>query len=235
MNPASRVEYIATDKTRQVIPWVKVTDEKGQVTIYQPRDKGLTPQEVSGRHVRLMDCIDCHNRPTHIYRSPAKSVDRALSQGRIDPSLPFAKKNAIHALLQDAKTEAEGLASIEKKLLVDYKGHPDHDKIRSLIAAVQQIYRQSIFPEMKASWKVYPDNIGHSIFPGCIRCHDGEHVSDGGKKISHDCNTCHVIIAQGAGTQLTSISAQGLDFVHPGGDIGKELLCSNCHQGALVE
>ena len=235
MNPASRVEYIATDSTRQVIPWVKVTDEKGQVTVYQPRDKKLNPQEVSQHPVRLMDCIDCHNRPTHIYRAPAKNVDRAISQGRIDPAIPFVKKNAVQALLQDARTEAEGLAAIEKKLTSDYAGHPEQNKIRNVVAAVQQIYRQSIFPEMKANWKVYPDNIGHSIFPGCIRCHDGEHVSDGGRKISHDCNTCHVIIAQGPERELRSVSAQGLDFVHPGGDIGKELMCSNCHQGALVE
>lgn len=235
MNPSSRVEYIATDKTRQTIPWVKVTDEQGRVTIYQPQEQTARLKNVTGQQIRLMDCIDCHNRPTHIYRTPVKDVDNAIARGRIDRGLPFVKKHAVHALLQDAGTEAEGLLLIEKKLNADYAGYGDRSKIGNLIAAVQQIYRQSIFPEMKANWRVYPDNVGHFIFPGCVRCHDGEHVSDTGRTISHDCNTCHLIIAQGSETAPGSISDGGLEFVHPGDDIGKEVACSSCHQGALVE
>ncbi|MGQ9652879.1 MAG: cytochrome C, partial [Thermodesulfobacteriota bacterium] len=86
-----------------------------------------------------------------------------------------------------------------------------------------------------ASWKFYPDNIGHSIWPGCIRCHDGQHMSADNRVITNDCNSCHAIIAQGPGLELGTVSAKGLEFQHPGGDIGKELLCGNCHGGALVE
>jgi hypothetical protein len=235
MSTNHKVEYVAKDRPRQTIPWVKVTDEKGRATIYESKGEKLKPGEVTSEHTRLMDCIDCHNRPTHIYAPPVRSVNNSMALGRIDRSIPFIKKNGVGALTQDAKTEAEGLNNIEKKLKADYAKFEDQKKIDAAITELQRIYSGTIFPEMKANWKVYPDNIGHSIWPGCIRCHDGEHVSAEGKVISHECNTCHTIIAQGPGLEPQSVSAKGLEFDHPGGDIGKDAMCGNCHGGALVE
>jgi hypothetical protein len=104
------------------------------------------------------------------------------------------------------------------------------------IAETQRIYTNNFFPEMKVSWRAYPNNIGHTIFPGCYRCHDGKHVSDNGKFITHDCNACHTIIGQGQGTQLASISPQGLEFQHPSdiGDAWKEMNCTDCHSGVIA-
>jgi hypothetical protein len=86
---------------------------------------------------------------------------------------------------------------------------------------------------MKVNWLAYPNNIGHSIFPGCYRCHDGKHVSDTGKAISHDCNSCHTIIAQGPDSKSGTINIGGLEFVHPVdiGDMWKETNCTECHTG----
>ena len=48
-----------------------------------------------------MDCIDCHNRPSHNYRSPNHSVNEALFLGRIPAGLPFIKREAVKALDAD--------------------------------------------------------------------------------------------------------------------------------------
>jgi hypothetical protein len=46
---------------------------------------------------------------------------------------------------------------------------------------------------MNVAFGTYPNNIGHMDFPGCFRCHDDNHASKDGKKISQDCETCHAI------------------------------------------
>ena len=104
------------------------------------------------------------------------------------------------------------------------------------IATVQRIYSQNIFPEMKVSWEEYPDHIGHMITPGCFRCHNGDHQNEQGKTISRDCDSCHTIIAQGPGRDITSINTGGLPFKHPE-DIEeewKDSRCDDCHAGVPV-
>ena len=90
---------------------------------------------------------------------------------------------------------------------------------------------------MKVNWREYPDNIGHMNFPGCFRCHDGDHVSPDGKTISRDCNVCHTIVGQGPGEKLSTISLQGMEFRHPVdiSDAWQQMKCSDCHDGALAE
>ncbi len=48
---------------------------------------------------------------------------------------------------------------------------------------------------MRMNWGIYPNNIGHNDFPGCFRCHDEQHASADGRKISQDCNSCHCLLA----------------------------------------
>jgi len=48
-----------------------------------------------------------------------------------------------------------------------------------------------------------------------------------------DCTSCHVIIAQGKGADLATMSASGLTFKHPGGDYDADLTCSDCHNGGI--
>lgn len=224
MNVANKVEYIAADESRQTIPWVRLTDASGRVTVYQSTNP--PPDGV----IRRMDCIDCHNRPSHIFYAPAEAVDSAMALGKIDPKLPSVKKNAVAALTGDYATEPEALAKISERLGGPYGP--------AVVAAVQKIYRENFFPEMKVNWKVYPDNIGHKIWQGCFRCHDDQHVSADGKAITTDCNSCHTIIAQGPGTTLETVNTKGLEFQHPAaelGDIWKSMKCKECHNGALIE
>ncbi len=224
VNPGRSIDYIASDESRQTIPWVRVTDAQGNVTEYR------TPKftnEASASTIRKMDCMDCHNRPAHKYESPAKAVNMAMSVGSIDTSLGYVKTNAVYALTQTYATQEEGVKKIASFLTERYPGK----RIEGTIAAIQGIFTNNFFPEMKASWKSYPDNIGHKDWPGCFRCHDGNHKT-ADKKLAikaSDCNTCHTIISQGSGAQLDQLTTGGQEFKHPGGEFDSS--CIDCHGG----
>ena len=231
---SNRMEYIATDESRQTIPWVRVTNlETGAVTVYESKTNPLTPQQKT-LPVRVLDCVDCHNRPTHIFQSPYKALDISMWLGHIDPSIPYIKVKAAEALLKafGADSQARGIALIPQILSKEYSGYKDQSKIWQAISETQGIFRDNFFPEMKTDWKVRPDNIGHYIWPGCFRCHDGSHVDKTGRTLPHECNTCHLIVDQGSQPRKETVSLQGLKFDHPGGEIPSEILCSQCHTGA---
>jgi len=174
--------------------------------------------------------MDCHNRPAHRFQTPNDAVNLAMSLGRIDRTLPYIKTNALYALTLTYTNETQALQSIATILSDRYPGEA---RIKPIISVVQDIYQRNFFPEMDASWENYPDNIGHMEWPGCFRCHDGEHVSTDGRKsiAANDCNSCHTILAQGSGSELDQLSPGGQTFKHPGGDIDGG--CNDCHTGGL--
>jgi hypothetical protein len=145
-----------------------------------------------------MDCVDCHNRPTHIFELPETAVDKAMSTGRISPALPFIKKEAVAALRADYPTREAARQGIADRINKFYQGkgsQSDPAAVARAIEAVQAIYATNIFPDMKVTWGVHPNNIGHQDSPGCFRCHDGNHTSADGKTIPNDCATCHDLLA----------------------------------------
>lgn len=229
MNVGNRVEYVARDELHQVIPWVRVTNRQGESHEYKTADFKPDP----GKDViHVMDCMDCHNRPSHIFQSPDAAVNLALSLGRLDPAMPGIKKAAMEALTASYATAAEAMQKIAATLQARY---PADTRTLQAIAAVQSIYNDNFFPEMNTNWKTHPNNLGHKEFPGCFRCHDGEHKSADGKLSikANDCGTCHVILAQGKGEQLDNLNAKGHPFAHPGGDLDEDAKCSECHTGGL--
>jgi len=233
MNIANKVEYVATDVARRKIPWVRITDEQGVVKEF--RTPGFT-NDPNTFTIRTMDCMDCHNRPAHQYQSPNKAVNLAMSLGNIDPGLPWIKSNAVYALTRNYTNRTQGLEGIATILAQSYPGekHPNtQENVRAAIAAVQKIYKENFFPEMKASWEAYPDNIGHMIWPGCFRCHDEKHKTADGKRSikASDCNTCHTILAQGKGDELNLLTPNGQKFKHPGDEV--DGACNDCHTGGL--
>ena len=180
-----------------------------------------------------MDCIDCHNRPTHIYNSPMQAVNLEMSTGRLNTTLPWLKKNVVEVLAAEYDSTGQALDSIATILARDYREQPDTALVYRTITEVQKIYRNNFFPEMKTDWRAHPDNIGHSIYPGCYRCHDGKHKTDDGRVISKKCTTCHLIIGQGGAAESRLIGPEGLEFQHPVGigEMWKQMPCTACHSG----
>src|ERR1035441_6307610 len=177
MNVGNKIEYLASDEKRQKIPYVRVTELlQGVVTEFRTPRFTNTVDEAA---LRRMDCMDCHNRPAHRYQTPNAAVNLAILLTNIDRGLPFIKSNAVYVLTQSYTNESQALQSIATTLSKDY---PNDPRIRPAIDAVQQIYKDNFFPEMKASWKTYPDNIGHKDWPGCFRCHDGLHKTADAKR-----------------------------------------------------
>jgi hypothetical protein len=238
----NRIAFIASDREHQVIPWVRLTDRKGKITVYQSTDHPLTADQIGAARPHLMDCIDCHNRAAHIYRAPIDSVNLALRTGRIDSGIPHIKEEAVLALSKDYDTTADAEHGIASALTKFYRSkYPDLARTDAALLAraveeTQRIYRDSVFPDMQVNWEAYPDNVGHRDSLGCFRCHDGNHVSADGGIITHDCSVCHTIIVQGPqGQQETDVA--GLEFKHPVdvSEMWRQANCSDCHDGSLVE
>ena len=243
MNIANHVEYLATDDRRQEISWVRFTNKAtGESVEYVDIENPVTPENADTLEVRTMDCMDCHNRPTHIFRSPSQLVNLALTTGNLDQSLPYLKQVATEALAEEYATTEGALDSIEQAIRSFYQEqYPElvEEKkvlIDTTVARLQRLYTLNFFPEMNARWDRYPDNIGHLIFKGCYRCHDGKHVNDKGEPITNKCTSCHTILSQGpVGNLEVANSPAGLEFRHPE-DIGgawREMFCSDCHTGVL--
>jgi nitrate/TMAO reductase-like tetraheme cytochrome c subunit len=234
MNIANEVTYISTDEQRQVIPWVQIRDRQGNITEYYDRNRPLPPEQVAAASKRRMDCVDCHNRPAHVYLPPDVAVDQAFAAGKLDTSLPYLKRQAIAALSQSYKTEDEALKAIATSLDTYYRANSQvygekGDAVKAAITEIQRIYKTYFFPEMKTNWETHPNNIGHLYFSGCFRCHDGEHVSDSGKVITSDCNVCHTVIYDSARPPAENVKTGS--FQHPV-DLGSlaDRQCESCHK-----
>lgn len=236
MNVANEVRYIATDEKRQNIPWVQMKDSTGKVTEYVARTGGLSAQQIAAAEKRTMDCMDCHNRPAHIFLSPNDAVDQSLSAGKLDISLPYIKAKAVEFLNRPFASEEEAMAAIAGGIDEYYRTtYPSiysakGDSIKNAAAEVQRLFQINFFPEMKTNWATHVNNIGHRVFQGCFRCHDGQHSSADGRVIRNECNICHTTMDQ-TFRGKTTIPPDG-KFQHPIslGDRG-EWLCATCHRG----
>jgi nitrate/TMAO reductase-like tetraheme cytochrome c subunit len=199
LGPGVAIRYAHSDGKRQVIPWVEYDDGRGAKTTYAAAD--LKPEALKGMPVRVMDCMDCHNRPTHAFEVPDRAVNTAMAAGAISSALPSVKKRAVELLRKSYPSKEEALRRIPVELGEYYRNaHPSvfaskQPEIARAADAILAIYKRNVFPSMKVSWGMYPNNIGHTDFPGCYRCHDDAHASAAGGKISQDCNSCHSLLA----------------------------------------
>jgi nitrate/TMAO reductase-like tetraheme cytochrome c subunit len=234
MNLGNQITFIASDRQRQVIPWIRVQDPNGNVMEYHDQRRRLNAEQIASGEQRRMDCIDCHNRPAHAYLPPDVAVDQSFSAGRLDPSLPYLKRQAVEVLNKPYSTEPEALNTIASGLDAFYRTNYNQiysqrsDTIKSAISETQRIFKTYFFPEMKTDWSTHPNNIGHLYSSGCFRCHDGEHVSDSGKVIRNDCNICHTVLSDSARPQTVPAM---VNFQHPV-DLGglADRKCETCHK-----
>jgi nitrate/TMAO reductase-like tetraheme cytochrome c subunit len=198
VDPGVEIRY-RSDPSRQTIGPVAMTLPDGEAKLFEP-PAGSPGAEVAGPW-RTMDCVDCHNRPSHTFRSPEQEVDAALAAGRIDRSLPYLRREGLKALKQDHPSHSEAAAEIAAQLSAFYQeSYPevaqDHaEAIAQAGRVLAELYASNVFPAMNVTWGSYPNHIGHEAFPGCFRCHDEEHATTEGEAISQDCSTCHSLLA----------------------------------------
>ncbi|MFI5387555.1 MAG: NapC/NirT family cytochrome c, partial [Fimbriimonadales bacterium] len=217
----NQVNYISIDRQRQIIPYVEMKDGTGKTTVYKSTDLKVTDQDLRNGEHRQVDCIDCHNRPSHQYQHPEFSVNQAMSLGLIDTRLPEIKMKAVEELQKPYKTEDEALATIKADIEKFYKeSHPQEassmaPQVQAAIQRIQQIYKTSFFPEMNVSWKEFPNNLDHLHSAGCFRCHDDKHVSSDGRVISKNCQTCHTILSIQTEDGKRKTDINGVPFQHP--------------------
>ena len=197
MNIANEIDYIATDRERQVIPYVRMKDREGVVREYVAA--GVTAEQLSKGERRRMDCMDCHNRPSHVMAAtPERAVNETMARGDIPRTLPFIHREAVKALKATYPSQEAGAAEISRALRDFYRSQPQilaarAPEIERAVLAIQDAYRRNVFPDMNVKFGTYANNIGHIDSAGCFRCHDDDHKSKDGRKIGQDCEICHAI------------------------------------------
>lgn len=235
---SNRIEYIATDESRQRIAWVRSSSlATGRSVVYRSDGKGENDPPPPGE-MRLMDCVDCHNRPTHQLHSPDRAINVSMETGRLDPKLPYLKKMGVQALVGQFASDEEADAGIEKTLREFYsKNYPDVARMHAAsidqaVSELRVIYRRNFFPDMRSDWRKYPDNIGHMTFDGCFRCHDDRHLDGAGRALTKECTVCHDFAVKAVGSDgLPGFAPMKPD--HPVKLLGvhSTLNCSRCHTG----
>jgi nitrate/TMAO reductase-like tetraheme cytochrome c subunit len=242
INPQVKIEYLAADEKNLEIPWVRYTDLKNnRVITYNNEENPVDSSLIRIQDIRTMDCMDCHNRPSHSYKPPAFFVNEALTAGLIPKELPQIKSLSMQICSTEFNQTDSARQYIQKSITEFYQTNyaevyqNKKDLIDQAIAGLQEAHAENIFPEMKVRWNAYPNHIGHLEFQGCLRCHNDKHKSSDGRVISKDCNLCHHIIAQGTPGQMSiSTMDKPLEFRHPTDvDVAawQEGSCTDCHTG----
>ncbi len=201
--PENKITYRSTDHSRMVIPEVILTQADGTEIIFRTAEADALLGNAVKSEAREMDCIDCHNRPSHIYLPADAALDRKLAEGLIPQSLPYIKRQGLELISAEYATTDMARTTISNGLREWYQEHyPQLIKeqpqiIDRAVAGVVAAYTENVFPEMKVNWGTYVNHISHGpdFDIGCFRCHDDMHESADGKVISADCNTCHILLA----------------------------------------
>ena len=73
-----------------------------------------------------MDCLDCHNRPSHNYNAPQNFTDKIMSEGVIPKSLPEIKLIAMMVLNQVYSIKDSAFMA-KRNQVIDYytSGYPE--------------------------------------------------------------------------------------------------------------
>ncbi len=212
---ANEVRYQAADESRHAMDWVEI--KRGE-EFHRYTNRSATPGKDAGSELplpRSMDCVDCHNRATHIYEDPEQAIDNALASGRISRDLPFAKKVGFGALTgRYGTTKYDGLKGIENEVRGYYLRQKHEVRVNLadvdlMVAEVQAIYSRNIFPGMKVEWNSYPSQLGHKNDTGCFRCHNRDMVDETGVAIPYDCTLCHSILAMDSATEFQFLLPAG--------------------------
>jgi len=196
VDPGVRIRYLS-DPKRERIGTVELTDADGSQHRFDVKG-----DPVPEPRWREMDCVDCHNRPTHVYRLPEEEVDASIEAGRIDRKLPFVRREAVKALratYPSAEAARAGIASSLEAFYAAQEPARAAERRAAVAAAAGElgdVWARNVWPAMKITWGTYPSLLGHNETTGCFRCHDGDHAAPDGRVISNDCSLCHELLAQ---------------------------------------
>lgn len=194
----NKITYIATDRDEQEIPWVRVQTPDGKTEDYVAINSPIDTNNLQNYTQREMDCATCHNRIAHRIDTPEDAVDKMLTSRQISASIPFIRARAVELLSGEYETTNAALEAIEsldgyyREYYADFYANGKAD-VETAIKLLKQIYTLSSYPEQKLHWDTHPDNVGHKEFPGCFRCHDGQHIGPENKVVRLECNLCHSI------------------------------------------
>ena len=186
-----------SDESREDVYEVEYTNENGEVKVFADRK---APED--GGTWREMDCVDCHNRPSHNYQAPESEIDTAMRDELIDKTLPFVRREALRIIDAEYASHEEAREVITAELTQYYEdNYPDvaaarADDIAAAAVTLGDIYSVNVFPQMKVWWNTYPEHIGHESSDGCFRCHGKKLRTEERETISRDCDTCHSILAE---------------------------------------
>ena len=196
VDPGVSIRY-RSDETRENIYEVEYKNADGTAKVFTdrkaPEDEGVW---------RLMDCVDCHNRPSHKYQPPDTEIDLAIKSGAIDQSLPFVKREGLRIIDAEYESHDEARKAVAEQLTQYYAANypaittDRQDDVSAAAAALGDIYANNVFPNMKVWWNTYPEHVGHERSPGCFRCHGKKLRTEDREVISRDCDTCHIVLAE---------------------------------------
>lgn len=238
----NKVTFITTDKLQQEIPWVRVEGEDGAVD-YNAINSPIDIENLDQYEQHEMECSTCHNRIAHEIDSPDAAIDNAIYTNDLSSEIPFIRVRTVELLLGDYQSLEEAQASFsslhsyyENNYSEFYVGN--EELVEQAVVLLGTLWGKMYYPEQELDWKTHPDNIGHKDSPGCFRCHDGQHFSDGGEVIRLECNVCHSIptvvraddiepkISLATGIEPTShLDSTWITRHHTTFDA----TCSNCH------
>lgn len=193
-----KVEYQSLNDKRTSIGAVKVTKPSGVTELYTL--DGEAP--ITGKdNWRTMDCIDCHNRPTHFFDDLEPKVDFGLYSKKLNPEIPGIREDSLTVLQQEYASRDEAREKIVQNLLaLQAERHGAAfvaENERTLIesgAYLLDAYMDNVWPRMDVTWGTYKEHNGHQYEDegyGCFRCHNDEHETEFGKTISQSCDLCH--------------------------------------------
>lgn len=201
-----QVDYLATDTKRTKMAKVRVKRPDGSQDEFVMN--GEAGAAGAGEVWRTMDCIDCHNRPTHVFDMPEDVVDFGLLSKRLNSAIPGIREDSLAAITGKYATREEAQDKIPAALLdLQSKRHGSEvEKYRQGLSSgglyLVEGYLANVWPETLVEWGTYQGHLGHRSADyggysladasfGCFRCHDEEHVNSSGKTISQDCSLCH--------------------------------------------
>jgi len=195
----NEVRYASVNDERKKMIWVEVRQEDGSFKRYTNQ---RLHEDAHAEDIRTFDCIDCHNRATHIYEDPETAIDDRIRKGLLDRSLPYLKREALSAITANYPNQAAAMSGIEAHLSGFYqRNYPriagqKMAAIDQAITVLQAVYNRNIHHQMQIEWGTYPSHIGHrGTEDGCFRCHNQNLVAEDGSTIAYDCTTCHSILS----------------------------------------